>query len=314
MRWIIVVTALSIAQPGVTAVLCQKKSGAVFIRSSCKKKESPVDLSQFGAVGPKGDPGPPGIGPLTTCPADSVRVGPACIDKYKASVWLVAPSNTDLIAKLQDGTVTLGDLTGAGAVQLGCADAYFHHTAAPVYFPASGQWTPVLGSNPPSPGVYVASLPGVLPSACISWFQAQEACALSGKRLLTNEEWQRAAAGTPDPGDADDGATTCVTKSPAPASNGSRSKCVSQWGAFDMTGNLDEWVAEWWPQPTFSSTWKDAFSDDFMGLGGANMDPGSPGVLWRGGGWGAGTLAGVFAVQASIYPYAATQIGFRCAR
>lgn len=42
-------------------VLCQRKNGALVVREgSCRKKEAPVDLSRFGATGPKGDPGPPG--------------------------------------------------------------------------------------------------------------------------------------------------------------------------------------------------------------------------------------------------------------
>jgi len=48
----------------------------------------------------------------------------------------------------------------------------------------------------------------VLPSGCITWFQANQACLLSGKRLLTNREWQGAAASTPDPG-TDNGTTDC---------------------------------------------------------------------------------------------------------
>jgi hypothetical protein len=39
---------------------CQKKSGAVSIRTTCKKKETQVDLASFGALGPKGDKGDPG--------------------------------------------------------------------------------------------------------------------------------------------------------------------------------------------------------------------------------------------------------------
>jgi hypothetical protein len=42
------------------AVFCEKKSGAVAIRDACKKKETPVNLADFGAVGPKGDAGSPG--------------------------------------------------------------------------------------------------------------------------------------------------------------------------------------------------------------------------------------------------------------
>ena len=48
------------AAPGRAVVLCAKKSGVVLLRTACKKKETPVDLAQLGAVGPKGDPGPQG--------------------------------------------------------------------------------------------------------------------------------------------------------------------------------------------------------------------------------------------------------------
>src|SRR2546425_5326872 len=42
------------------AVFCQKKSGAVFVRNACQKKETQIDLAAFGDVGPKGDKGDPG--------------------------------------------------------------------------------------------------------------------------------------------------------------------------------------------------------------------------------------------------------------
>jgi hypothetical protein len=62
-------------------------------------------------------------------------------------------------------------------------------------------------------------------------------CALSGKRLLTNQERQRAAAGTPDPG-TDDGGTHCnIGGLGVPLNTGARAKCAPNWGAFDMVGN-----------------------------------------------------------------------------
>jgi hypothetical protein len=185
----------------------------------------------------------PALAGTLKCPPDSVLVGNACIDTYEASVWLIAPSNTSLVKKVQQGKAKLSDLTSGGATQLALSPACL--PGFPANFPSDGNWTPVLGSSPPSPGVYAVSIPGVPPSACLTWFQANQACALSGKRLIRNDEWQRAAAGTPDPGIADDGSTTCVTNSPGPANTGARSNCKSSWGVFDLVGNVNEWVADW---------------------------------------------------------------------
>jgi hypothetical protein len=165
-----------------------------------------------------------------------VKVGNVCIDTYEASVWQIPPSNTALVKLVQAGKAKLSDLMGGGATQLGCNFAPFNHTAYPGNFPLDGNWTPILGSSAPSPGVYAVSIPGVVPTACTSWFQAAQACAVSGKRLVRNEEWQRAAAGTPDPG-TDNGTTDCnISTAGNPVNTGSRSSCQSSWGVFDMVG------------------------------------------------------------------------------
>src|SRR5262245_34487308 len=52
--------AVLVASPIEAVVLCVKKSGAVVLRETCRKKEAPVDVSQLGLVGPKGDPGAKG--------------------------------------------------------------------------------------------------------------------------------------------------------------------------------------------------------------------------------------------------------------
>jgi formylglycine-generating enzyme required for sulfatase activity len=255
------------------------------------------------------------------CPADSVNVGNACINLYEASVWSIAPSNTGLVKLVEKGKATLADLTGGGATQLGCTFAPFSQTAYPANFPTDGNWTAVLGSDPPSPGVYAVSIPGVLPSTCISWFQAVQACAVSGERLARNEEWQRVAAGTPDPG-TDDGSTDCnISSAGTPVNTGSRSKCKSSWGVFDMVGNVDEWVADWadanvggFTDWTTSGGIAGGDHSAFGGPGGSGL-PALPGALIRGGNWLNGTLDGVFAVDASHRPSFADEfIGFRCAR
>ena len=253
-----------------------------------------------GPTGPAGPQGPPGVGPLTTCPPDSVNVGPTCVDTYEASVWDLH-GNATLLSQVKAGTVTLSDLAGGGATQVSassdCTPAF------PASFDGTGNWTAPL---------YAVSVAGVDPTACATWFQAEQACRLSGKRLLTNQEWQAAAAGTPDSGSADDGSTTCVTNSAGPANTGSRSNCKSNWGAFDMVGNVWEWVADWVPHSTACASWG-GFSDDVMCLVGADTT-GGPGALFRGGDWSDRADAGVFAVVPSGSPTVSGAIGFRCAR
>ena len=92
--------------------------------------------------------------------------------------------------------------------------------------------------------------------------------------------------------------------------------CVSDVGAFDMVGNLSEWVADWVPRSDgFCPGWG-AFSDDFQCVSGALSNvAGGPGALLRGGNFLFGAGAGVFAVVGSNSPSgAAGSFGFRAAR
>src|SRR5437867_5951582 len=180
----------------------------------------------------------PAFAGMLKCPPDSVKVGNACIDLYEASVWQIDPANKTLVKEVQSGKATLADLTGGGATQLAPAFTCSRSSDYGINFPDTGNWTPVLGSSQPSPGVYAVSIPGVLPSACITWFQAKQACAISGKRLIRNGEWQRAAASTPDSGN---GPMDCNTQSGGPSNTGSRTNCKSAGGVFGMVGDMYEW-------------------------------------------------------------------------
>jgi formylglycine-generating enzyme required for sulfatase activity len=241
------------------------------------------------------------------CAADAVLVGTLCVDRYEASVWQI--SNRSLVKKVQAGKATVDDLTVGGATQVSpasptqvCGGPPF-----PATFPPTGHWTEPL---------YAASLPGVLPTGCVTWFQAEQACALAGKRLLTSQEWQRAAAGTTDVLPADENSTLCNTfASNGPVPTGSRTECVSRWGALDMVGNLYEWVADWADRSSVCNNWPPEFGGDAACFGGPGA--GLPGAVFRGGYWGltGGSNAGPFAITNINAPsFGVEGIGFRCAR
>jgi formylglycine-generating enzyme required for sulfatase activity len=163
---------------------------------------------------------------------------------------------------------------------------------------------------------YAVSIAGVVPSVYITWFQAAAACRNSGKRLVTNFEWQAAALGTPDPG-TDNGTTDCnIGTANAVVNTGSRSQCVSDVGAFDMVGNLYEWVADWASFTTGCTNWDGLHGGDEACVGGNGYAGGFPDALARGGNFLSGTNAGVFAVVGfNISPgFSGSGLGFRCAR
>lgn len=130
----------------------------------------------------------------------------------------------------------------------------------------------------PKPGVrYLArSSPGVVPQGYVSRQEAALACEAAGKRLCSAREWQKACkgrAGFKYPYGKDEEKGRCNTGKvhlPAQlfgvppggyheqhlndprlnrepgflAKTGQHAGCVSDYGVFDMVGNLHEWVAD----------------------------------------------------------------------
>jgi len=207
-----------------------------------------------------------------------IKVGPICVDVYEASVW---------------STPTGGRQYGASADDYPCDDN-------------GNNCTNIFAS------IFARSVQGVTPSRFITWFQAQQACASSGKRLLTNAEWQMAAAGTPDD-------TPCVVRGGARPGPTGLVGCESNWGVFDMVGGVWEWVADWVPLANNGGAHclfdRMAGSDDFSCFFAGGTEDSVPGALIRGGNWQNGRDAGVFAIDGRKQPsYSADDIGFRCAR
>jgi sulfatase-modifying factor enzyme 1 len=233
------------------------------------------------------------------CAADAVLVGPTCVDKYEASVWSISdPTKLATLKRLaQSGKATAAQLIALGAIQRGVS---------------SDDYPCNDNGNDCKDKIFAFSIPGVTPSSHLTWFQAQQAAANSGKRLLSNAEWQMAAAGTPNQGFSP-GSADCNTNSAGPVLTGSRANCVSNWGAFDMVGNVFEWVADW--VPLSSQCVEPVYENDVNCFAGADTQDTGFGALDRGGDFSSQDGAGVFAISSGLQPWVANGfVGFRCGR
>jgi formylglycine-generating enzyme required for sulfatase activity len=85
-----------------------------------------------------------------------------------------------------------------------------------------------------------------VPQGDISFTDAQQLCAKQGKRLCTAEEWQWTCSSL-DAYTYPYGKTFDENRCNSDASrnleaSGARINCFSRFGAFDMVGNIFEWV------------------------------------------------------------------------
>jgi formylglycine-generating enzyme required for sulfatase activity len=177
---------------------------------------------------------------------------------------------------------------------------------------------------------------GAVPWRNLTQIQAVNLCAKSGKRLPTSEEWFAASMGTPDkPGAwSKDDCQVSNNWSAQPGPSGSASNCLSYSGAYDMVGNVWEWVKAEVGDGVYKETtmpengYIKVASIDGLPL---ETDPDNPvegyngDYLWiktkgvrgvaRGGYWGNGAEAGQYSFYAVTEPtFAGTGVGFRCVK
>ncbi len=148
------------------------------------------------------------------------------------------------------------------------------------------------------------------PRICVNWYDAAAHCESREARLPTEAEWEYAARG-PDglvyPWGNEFVADNVVyddNSGGETASGGSQPGGVSWVGAYDLSGNVWEWVADWYG--AYPST--------------AQVNPSGPGSgdyrVFRGGSWhryGVNVRAAnrYWILPGSSYSY---RLGFRCAR
>ncbi|MBX3229341.1 MAG: SUMF1/EgtB/PvdO family nonheme iron enzyme [Labilithrix sp.] len=152
-----------------------------------------------------------------------------------------------------------------------------------------------------------------LPISCVSWTNASTYCASVGKRLPREVEWEMAARGTtpiryPWGGQSAAGCGAAVTLASEatqrscggrrPSKVGTHMAGASPFGIHDMSGNVEEWVADWYAE-TSSDLSPRAGASHVLRGGGWLSTPSASRTTSRN--WGSAREAG-------------PNVGFRCAK
>ena len=231
----------------------------------------------------------------------------------------LTPAPTELPAEITDGKGVEMVLVPEGEFTMG-SDAYsdeqpIHDVYLDTYYIDKYEVTNALYKACVDAGVcdqpiittdYNNSQYAQHPVVYVTWNMAKEYCEWRGARLPTEAEWEKAARGTDgrtypwgeeiDSSFANYGGNVGDT-----TSVGSYESGVSPYGAYDMAGNVWEWVADWY--------------DAYPGNTVSNDNYGTTYRVLRGGSWYYDDSGVRSANRVRVNPASSSgYVGFRCSR
>ena len=179
---------------------------------------------------------------------------------------IINPIDQAVLAYIPAGSFEMGSLDGnpiEQPVHTVSIDAFWIYQTE-VTNTLYAQCVAAGACDPPTCDTYEVDEYGNHPVVCVNWFEAQDYCGWAGSRLPTEAEWENAArgglAGSTYPwGEA---MPTCSQGT----DNGAQfwdcdgdTATVGNFGAngyqlYDMTGNVSEWVADWFTVDYYSQS------------------------------------------------------------